>query len=1132
MKKIFEWFILFLTAILFVVLVCTGLFFFKKSKTEREQIALVESELQPQLILKTESADLSVDEDTNIVLHILIPEEWKKKDLKICDDNQTLETYSKEEWEAVGKAEKIGETVYEEYTVNFTVKAQDADDKSTAVKLYAVMGKEESNPVFLYRDIPVTDEMLDKAYKVLNEVSEAAKACEKEETLEDGKSVKIIDPKQVMKEVLSFLESHEDVSYVCQENEQMIYFATDDKISCMFSLTEVFEDENENLCGAGVTTDDKDLMDKFVYDDKFRLAPVNGDVLVMCPIRDTYPDRKGKGAEESGENLAKYLDSNCDVVTDEGEETAPMESIVSGSWADYGTVMNITHSSALRRGDGSEYIYFTTYSQKDALVAEGFYDNWFYSKKGLNSRNAIRYADYNSLVDKPDIRLALHENYTYKTATYFGKDYKILEKTYYDVGMTSNYLMYIYNKAKFPNTLFYLGSCESLRDGVFNQFLLSHGASAVVGYDEPVEIKVENAICKNIFSEMLKENTETLLFFRNNNVWEASFTSYNALTEVFGVLVGSPVYPSPRGTTEFVYEGHVQVFGCVKDENDEPVEDATVIARRYFNGHPQEEGETTTDSEGNYSFADLPWGMYLMQAHDGKGEDIYNKSLSGIIMEHVDFTLPGKKHLTGRVTDMDGSPIEDASVRIAMEDGDFKDRISTDEEGCFEIDLYAGKYSLVASKEGYGESDKVIIPIKEDDENVILLDDIILNDSNVINNGGRVVGYQGNTYYWKFNSDSFEETGIFANFSQNASAVNELICRKADGSETVLLSDTSYGPIYICGGRLFYQKEYISWSAVDLDGSNKTTYPDMRIMAADAPNEILVYEDCDDYNTYALTKNDSNILLAPEGSNALGIHDKKYYYSMNNENVMTIYSVNLDGTDTQNLGDIQIVLDGDSLINQGIAVSDVLFCKDGMYLAHGLYGGTGLFFSDGGVTKVGYNGGLETIVKAGTSEEMGFPKIYMEETKNGRTLYYYNGESTEGFDLWNDHWIANDVRALDLKSGKSTDADFVLSNIGDVVYENGCIQTLLDNSGEYTTIVSEKMLKELGFDEFGFLDDGMVAYVPYMDIIGDKAYFTISTAKEDSDASMGWRQGYRRLETGFYVTEIGSGKVECIYGYQ
>lgn len=51
-------------------------------------------------------------------------------------------------------------------------------------------------------------------------------------------------------------------------------------------------------------------------------------------------------------------------------------------------------------------------------------------------------------------------------------------------------------------------------------------------------------------------------------------------------------------------------------------------------------------------------------------------------------------------------------------------------------------------------------------------------------------------------------------------------------------------------------------------------------------------------------------------------------------------------------------------------------------------------------------------------------------------------------------------------------------------------------------------------------------------IIGDKAYFTISTAQEDNDASMGWRQGYRRLETSFYVTKIGSGKVERIYGYQ
>ena len=73
------------------------------------------------------------------------------------------------------------------------------------------------------------------------------------------------------------------------------------------------------------------------------------------------------------------------------------------------------------------------------------------------------------------------------------------------------------------------------------------------------------------------------------------------------------------------------------------------------------------------------------------------------------------------------------------------------------------------------------IAITETTEN-----DVVLTAQN---NGGKFVKYGDNLYYWKLNEQSRESSALYGNYADNPDSINELIKRKPNGEETVLLKE-------------------------------------------------------------------------------------------------------------------------------------------------------------------------------------------------------------------------------------------------------------------------------------------------------------------------------------------------------
>ncbi len=397
-------------------------------------------------------------------------------------------------------------------------------------------------------------------------------------------------------------------------------------------------------------------------------------------------------------------------------------------------------------------------------------------------------------------------------------------------------------------------------------------------------------------------------------------------------------------------------------------------------------------------------------------------------------------------------------------------------------------------------------------------------NKNVINNGGRFVKYKRNTYYWKMSPESVEQTGLLGGFDQVPDVKNELVCRTEGGAENVILEDTGSGQIFICDDCIFYEKGYLSWGVCELDGTPIASYEKMDILEADTLHDTVI---CSSYESgiFGITSEGKRIALAPVDAEFLGIHGLEMYYGIRAENKMEFYSIRVDGLDEQKIGEVLITNSDLGMISVG----DALVEEDGIYLTYGIYGGTGMFFYGGGICRIGYDGEIKIIVNP-TVSEVNFPKLYLKETEEESILYYYTGDGYSNAGFW-DSWVSEDVYGVDVDDGTIQSESFVLSNIGDAIFMNGGLSTLLDESGEYTEILSAEEAAQLGYTDLGGHSGQGETFVRDLDIVEDTAYFTIVKMTEDSSLNMGWRTGYRRDVMRTYATEIGSGKFELIDEY-
>ena len=402
-----------------------------------------------------------------------------------------------------------------------------------------------------------------------------------------------------------------------------------------------------------------------------------------------------------------------------------------------------------------------------------------------------------------------------------------------------------------------------------------------------------------------------------------------------------------------------------------------------------------------------------------------------------------------------------------------------------------------------------------------------MDDAAVMNNGGRFVSYNGSVYYWRFAPGSISQTGVLGSFTQVEGVSNTLVCRNANGEETELIQDTGTGPLFISGGRIYYEKGYSSWGVCQLDGQPVTSYDSVNVLEALQQQEAVVAQDYSK-GIFVIAADGSETVLAPAEASYIGISDGSMYYGIAADNRMDVYCIGLDGGNQAAIG--SIVMSQDYGNFEILSIGDVLMQDDGIYFTCGFYGGTGNFFSAGGIYRIGYDGSFSTLLDPSGPQQVNFPKIYIQQTDGASTLYYYSGDGYSNAGSW-DGWVSENVYGMNLETGETAPSSFVLSDIGDIVCMDGSIQTLTDNSGQYKVVLSQEAGASLGYTDIGGHSGNGEIFVADLDLVDDTAYFTITKMTEDPSVSVGWRTGYSRDSMKTYMTRLETDEVTLLNEY-
>ena len=403
-----------------------------------------------------------------------------------------------------------------------------------------------------------------------------------------------------------------------------------------------------------------------------------------------------------------------------------------------------------------------------------------------------------------------------------------------------------------------------------------------------------------------------------------------------------------------------------------------------------------------------------------------------------------------------------------------------------------------------------------------------------LNNGGKAVRYEGYDYYWRYSSESWSDTGLFAYYTGIQDTENQMVRRTPEGAEEVLFSAVGYGDIYILGDRMYLTEDGDSrLYSVKMDGSGRKDYGWCKVCGADetAENLLVLDSSAEDGSTWlALIHKDGGKEQIQNGSwnyvDTIGSYAYFSDYDYDTER-LTLSRYKVDGTEEVQEMDRITLNNSDAL--QYVAVLQVTALEDTIYYSYGSYAGTGLFFQEGGINSVRMDGsGAQVCVAQGeitaqdfqVTNEDGDVRIYYadDSISTGSLIGYWDDEAYEGSIVKN------------LSTGQTGRSDFCLSRPGSYVYLEGEIAMLEENQAAYRTVLSKDRASAFGCSDFDS-EDSSITIIRDLENVGDCAYFAVEKSVRDKQEDMGWRPGYRRENTDCYRMNLEDGRLELLYSY-
>ncbi|MGN0158363.1 MAG: hypothetical protein ACI39W_04345 [Brotaphodocola sp.] len=437
---------------------------------------------------------------------------------------------------------------------------------------------------------------------------------------------------------------------------------------------------------------------------------------------------------------------------------------------------------------------------------------------------------------------------------------------------------------------------------------------------------------------------------------------------------------------------------------------------------------------------------------------------------------------------------------------------------------YEAEYNRQAARiDKLYQSVNAIIPVRE----------------TVKNNGHTVVGYRGDIYYIRYHEGSFEPTGLFCQYMNEADAVNQLVCRQEDGSESTIYSGPISGNIYLWKDWIAVETNDGDIAIIELDssgraGKNSAVIKDGRIEGIDEAFGRLICSDGEglfsvDMSNTALhrIRNRTN----DTGISFIGIRVNTVYMAeQSGDGEITLLSADSDGGNVCSLGKVAVSSEiGFMGRIYGAQVTD-----EYLYALYACVAGTGFFLQEAAIVRADLKnpGKVETLLDVG---EVSAVEFFVESDDNGQDVLYYVNEPDMIYTLLHlEEAVVHETGIQKmLTDGSMIAAEIPVSCLGDTVYLDGAMKRRMDGELEYTTLIPASVIDGLAECELGQKVDGKsdAAIIHDVELIDGTVYFSLTYNQRESINDFGWRPSYRHRYTRFYQMEAGSSEVRQIYQY-
>ncbi|MBD5455239.1 MAG: hypothetical protein HDR23_01990 [Lachnospiraceae bacterium] len=435
------------------------------------------------------------------------------------------------------------------------------------------------------------------------------------------------------------------------------------------------------------------------------------------------------------------------------------------------------------------------------------------------------------------------------------------------------------------------------------------------------------------------------------------------------------------------------------------------------------------------------------------------------------------------------------------------------------------------------------------------VDDLSLLEDMKYTNG--TYAYQdGMVFYRKYHEDSYEETALWGMYDSVPETGKEIVCIDSGGKETELFRDKGYGDIFLINNRFYMTEEKLCEEngsvytdtrlySVDMQGNDRIDYGSGEILAVDRKRNVIILkirkQEGICYYVLNYETGEEKIVLDnfDDYINILNYRDGWLYYESyirGDELASDLCAVSLEGDQREIITLTSEINKKPYSYRETILHTEV--DEDRIYFVYGGYDGSAHVFQGGLLISVKLDG---TDYKAVETDEDTF---YLSHV-NGKTLVYFSSYHYRLDDTGEKYYMA----VWDIDGDICAPTDFSKSIMyacnrekssmwryslckpaqywGEAEEEKGNVYGIPDDSGKVVIVTRnlEDCIPKWEKEEADLTEYKDLYYADGF------LYFTVVYNVYDEGSSIGWRDGYRRLQSEVYRLKVGESEAELLYSY-